>query len=262
MLSHLDRSHGPIRITLGIAFLYWIDIFLLSLPAAASRTPDLLVPVMLIIGLPVLAFTIRVTLARARSEGNALAYTDDLTGLGNRRAFRSRAAELLNEAKAGSVALILIDVDGLKRINDTCGHQAGDELLTHVAQYLSRAAVERTNVYRFGGDEFAIVIDRSAGRTASEVVAGLSVFDAAFQSCGHDHHVAISYGFVSNLGEESLDALFGRADQRLREYKHRRDGRSGQPEAPDYTRPMMSSRAAEAMNISVLEERRLARRAN
>lgn len=263
MFSRKDLSRGRVRITLLLALFYWLDIFLFSLPAAASRTPDLLVPGMLVVGLPLLVYAVKTTLGQARREGDLLAYVDDLTGLGNRRAFRARATELLQDAKAGAVALVLIDVDGLKRLNDACGHQAGDELLVHVSHYLGSAAGEMSSVFRFGGDEFAILIDRSAGRSASEVVGSLGAFDASFETCGHDHHVAISYGFVSNLGEESMDVIFQRADQRLREFKHRREGRSGQPAAPDYTRPQHPAPSAvEALNISILEERRMARRAN
>lgn len=263
MVSQLERSRTRARITLVVAVFYWLDIFLFSLPMAASRTPDLLVPALLVVGLPLLAYAAKFTLDQARSEGDTLAYIDDLTGLGNRRSFRTRASELLQDAKAGSVALVLVDVDGLKRINDACGHQSGDELLTHVAEYLGRAAGDRSNVFRFGGDEFAILIDRSLGRSASEVVGGLGAFNAPFKSCGHDHHIAISYGFVSNLGQEPLDVLFQRADQRLREFKNRREGRSNQPAAPDYTRTAPPAPSPiEAMNISILEERRMARRAN
>jgi len=263
LASQLERSRTRVRVTLVVALFYWLDIFLFSLPPATSRTPDILLPIMLIVGLPLLAYAVRVTLEHARSEGDTLAYLDDLTGLGNRRSFRLRANDLLNDAKPGSVALVLVDVDGLKRVNDTCGHQSGDELLAHVGQYLGRAAASSSNVFRFGGDEFAILIDRGAGRSASEVVAGLGAFNAPFKSCGHDHHIAISYGFVSNLGQEPLDVLFQRADQRLREFKNRREGRSNQPAAPDYTQQSQQAPSPiEAMNISILEERRLARRAN
>ncbi len=263
MLSLHNHPRGRVQLILVLALLYWLDIFLFSLPMAASRTPDWLVPAMLVVGLPLLAYAIKTTLGHTRRESDILAYIDDLTGIGNRRAFRIRAEELLLNAKAGAVALVLIDVDGLKRLNNICGHQSGDELLVHVARYLGRAAGDMASVFRFGGDEFAILIDRSSGRSASEVVNGLGAFEALFQTCGHDHQIAISYGFVSNLGEESVDVIFQRADQRLREFKNRREGRSGQPAAPDYTRPMRpATSAVEALNISILEERRLARRAN
>ncbi len=63
MLSTLNRSPGHLKTTLGLSLLYWLDIVLLSLPGAAARTPDLLVPVMMLFGLPILvlaaAFTLR-----------------------------------------------------------------------------------------------------------------------------------------------------------------------------------------------------------
>lgn len=67
MLSALTRTPERLKITLVLALLYWLDIFLLSLPAAASRTPDFVVPLMMAVGLPILAITTWFTL-RSNSE--------------------------------------------------------------------------------------------------------------------------------------------------------------------------------------------------
>ncbi len=88
-----------------------------------------------------------------------LALVDDLTGLANRRAFVDRVHEVFAAARAGGpiFSLILLDLDGLKDINDTLGYQAGDRALQEFAAAL-RTAVRATDLpARFGGDEFAVV---------------------------------------------------------------------------------------------------------
>jgi GGDEF domain-containing protein len=90
-----------------------------------------------------------------------------------------------------------------------------------LARRLQEVAPEPVLVFRFGGDEFAVLVDRSTGEAAAEVIARLKPFEGVFASCGHEHMVHISFGFVSNLQDESFDSLFFRADQRLRDYKRR-----------------------------------------
>lgn len=102
----------------------------------------------------------------------ALAYTDSLTGLGNRLALRESLPEILETARAGSMraALLFIDLDDFKRINDTLGHESGDRVLIQVAERIVRARDDtRIEVFdaqeideelaaRFGGDEFVVLL--------------------------------------------------------------------------------------------------------
>jgi diguanylate cyclase (GGDEF)-like protein len=81
---------------------------------------------------------------------------DMLTGLPNRMLFLSRATSAINES--GSVAIVLLDLDRFKDVNDTLGHAIGDRLLCEVSERLLRAVGERATVARLGGDEFALVI--------------------------------------------------------------------------------------------------------
>jgi diguanylate cyclase (GGDEF)-like protein len=104
----------------------------------------------------------RLRLALAGTEASAQrarhdALHDSLTGLPNRRLFHERLAEALARADAArsSVAVLFIDLDGFKSINDTLGHDRGDELLTIVAARLSHAVRASDLVSRIGGDEFA-----------------------------------------------------------------------------------------------------------
>jgi diguanylate cyclase (GGDEF)-like protein len=147
-----------------------------------------------------------------------LALHDDLTGLRNRRAFSAETRGALRHARPGNVSLVLLDIDGLKRINDECGHQAGDELLTIVAKHFDRAAGA---AYRIGGDEFAILIDRSSGESTTALLGSLRPLSQRFRACGHEHVIYFSYGVASNRPGESFDQVFLRADAQLRDFKQR-----------------------------------------
>ena len=92
-------------------------------------------------------------------EALRLAATDPLTGLGNHGGFHTRLEELLDEARAADspLALILLDIDEFKLVNDTFGHPMGDRVLAQVARELRRGE----EAFRLGGDEFAIVLPES-----------------------------------------------------------------------------------------------------
>ncbi|MFC4427005.1 sensor domain-containing diguanylate cyclase [Deinococcus navajonensis] len=99
----------------------------------------------------------RVTSARLHT----LAHVDTLTGLGNRRAFDQDLAHLAEGAvqRSGRLQIAIIDLDGLKHINDTYGHAYGDELLATFGQALREAFSAEAHLYRFGGDEFALLME-------------------------------------------------------------------------------------------------------
>ena len=93
------------------------------------------------------------------SDARRQAITDDLTGLGNRRALFEHGAERLHAADpAERLALILIDLDNFKEINDSLGHHAGDKLLCEIARRLAARMVDPDLLVRLGGDEFALLI--------------------------------------------------------------------------------------------------------
>ncbi len=99
-------------------------------------------------------------LRRTLFHAHRMALTDTLTGIGNRHAFFETAARTLTRQKTGLAngALLFVDLDGFKRLNDTCGHQAGDQALRIVADCLSRNIRHSDFAARIGGDEFAILI--------------------------------------------------------------------------------------------------------
>ncbi|MGH8054264.1 MAG: putative bifunctional diguanylate cyclase/phosphodiesterase [Stenotrophomonas sp.] len=119
------------------------------------------------------------SIARHDREVRQMAYTDALTGLTNRLAFRETLEERLHEARQDgqSLALLFIDIDEFKRVNDTLGHEAGDDALLQFAQRIA-TSVDQVGGHgallsRFGGDEFVILVGDS-GRGAAEVAAKLA----------------------------------------------------------------------------------------
>lgn len=103
-----------------------------------------------------------------------LAYHDQLTGLGNRELFESDMRKVLATPElftAGYAALMFLDLDGFKQVNDTVGHDAGDQLLVQTASRLRKTLRENDSVYRFGGDEFVVLLSFIHDRKGAVVVA-------------------------------------------------------------------------------------------
>ncbi|GAA3920549.1 diguanylate cyclase domain-containing protein [Actinoplanes auranticolor] len=141
---------------------------------------------------------------------------DPLTGLANRVLFGRRLAAALG----GGVALLHIDLDGFKPINDTYGHHAGDAVLVRVAECL-RAALPATAVAaRLGGDEFAVLLP-GAGTTAAGLVAERfrSALAELVEVDGHRLTIGASVGVVVGAGDDP-EALLRRADEAMYRIKH------------------------------------------
>ena len=108
---------------------------------------------------------------RAQPDYRAPAYTDGLTGLPNRRAFQDALDAL--EGSGRTICVAMLDVDGLKRTNDIQGHLAGDRLLCRAGELLTALCAPEYQVYRIGGDEFALLGADQTPETAERRLTGL-----------------------------------------------------------------------------------------
>lgn len=154
---------------------------------------------------------------------------DPLTGLANRRAFLDLAGRRASEAvrAARNYSLLFLDVDDFKLINDSGGHDVGDEVLQVVAERLSAAARPRDVVARFGGDEFVVLLDGVGEAEQARAVAE-RFREAVLQPIvigGRRWRVGVSIGVA--LGrDDRIDQLLGRADDALYQAKAAGKGRS------------------------------------
>jgi diguanylate cyclase (GGDEF)-like protein len=160
-------------------------------------------------------------------EMEQLALTDELTGLRNRRGFLVLADQALRMARRTSAkcALVFADLDGLKQVNDTRGHAAGDALITDAARVFGEVFRESDVVARVGGDEFAVfaVLDEhdGAGAVEERLAAAIERFNAqAVPSL----RISMSIGIeeLQSRGDVPLDALLSRADRAMYERKRKR----------------------------------------
>lgn len=157
-----------------------------------------------------------VALKQAQEVGTerTLARTDELTGLPNRRKFMSELIEFSNTQGA----LLLLDLNGFKPINDRYGHEIGDQLLRAVSQRFRRSLPSHSTLARLGGDEFGALI---SGDFESTMEAALALHASAsypFAIAGETIMIGVSVGFVTNDGTRDM---MHRADQAM--YKAKRE---------------------------------------
>ena len=137
------------------------------------------------------------------------AFHDSLTTLSNRAMFKDRLGHALTrrDLQPGSLAVLFLDLDGFKQVNDTLGHSIGDELLVQVAQRLHTQVRPNDTVARFGGDEFAILVEdlTDPGFTITLAERVNVVLKAPYQLGGQPVHVSASVG-IAHFGEHAADA--------------------------------------------------------
>jgi len=170
-----------------------------------------------------------ISLLLAHEELERLATTDALTGLANRRLFFDRlTAEILRSRRyEHGLALLLLDADHFKKINDLHGHPAGDAALRAVAQALAGFARETDLAARYGGEEFVVLLpsttEEGARILAERVRAGVEALRVEWE--GKPVPVRVSVGIATLEGEKDTgDALVARADQAL--YAAKQTGRN------------------------------------
>lgn len=196
-----------------------------SAGAATNVATDLLL--WSVLGVIMLALMVYVRAQRVRLQAEEekarhLARADALTGLGNRRAFdEALEAEMARSERAGStVSVALVDIDRLKQINDEFGHLDGDRCLRQVAEAVKRRARGGDRGFRWGGDEFALLLpdtdhegaERAAARLASEVLSTCS--DA------EGRPLSVSWGAAEAIAGMTAEELLAQSDLALMVRKH------------------------------------------
>lgn len=180
------------------------------------------------INVPVVRAHVRAHL-NLRNEAKRLSYYDALTGLPNRQLFTNRAAKAIQQAQSNGskVALLLLDLDHFKSINDSLGHSVGDAILKCVAERLASSVRPQDTVSRPGGDEFVILLPQvvrleAIGDLSEQLLRTLA---SPMQIGEKRYSITTSIG-VSIYPEDStdLEALYSHADAAM--YQAKREGRN------------------------------------
>lgn len=154
---------------------------------------------------------------------------DDLTGLPNRALFLNRLKHALVRANRSErmVAVMFIDIDRFKVINDSLGHDVGDHLLRNIADRLRKVTRQGDTVARFGGDEFVLLVEGVSGESEAAAAAQRvqHAFSSPFELSATPTYVSASIGItLSSPGDESADALLRDADAAM--YRAKEAGRN------------------------------------
>ncbi len=174
----------------------------------------------------------RIAAANRRLEGkieevSQLAWQDHLTKLPNRPYFHERLSQMLAAAQRGGrqVALLLFDIDGFKSVNDTLGHEAGDQLLQEIAQRVGRRVRQADTFARVGGDEFVVLMELAHDKSDAVPVAEtiMKAIGEIDMFVAHELRVGASVGIACSgshaAREWTSDELLKQADRAMYEAK-------------------------------------------
>ena len=168
-------------------------------------------------------------------ESNALllrlSTTDVLTGCYNRRAYEEKITELSSKKTEDDFVYVSADVNGLKQVNDTLGHNAGDELIAGAQWCLQNVFGPYGSIYRIGGDEFAALICANE-ETLAEIMEKLNSNVDSWRGQSVDRiSVSVGYAAHSEYPDMTIEELGKAADQKMyesnREYYQKHDRRGG-----------------------------------
>lgn len=194
-----------------------------------------------------LVFPLKNALLYRQAVSNAM--TDELTGLGNKRAMQSSLHREADRAVRYNtpIAALVVDIDYFKSINDGFGHLAGDHILKEIAKSLKATLRASDLCFRFGGEEFVVLLDESSARDARHVAERLRSQIEQTEFCweGHPIRVTVSVGGTNFFPGETLESFLGRADKAL--YISKSGGRNRvtfQPDADDDKAELSTSKLA------------------
>lgn len=213
--SDSDISIHPVFIALSI----FISPTLLALSALKPGIFSIyiLIPTIATLFLAFIRMTIVIRQAKTLGEEKVLARTDELTGLPNRRRL---VAELATFSKTEG-ALLLLDLNEFKPVNDNYGHEIGDQILRQVAQRFSRSLPTGSVLVRLGGDEFGVLINGNYEETLEAAYALQATLSYPFVIKGVPITIGVSIGLAHNDGESNL---LERADAAMYEAKRNGEG--------------------------------------
>ena len=174
---------------------------------------------------------------------NKFAYYDQLTGLQNRRAYSERIAQLEKDPP-DNCCVVTADINGLKQVNDTYGHSAGDELIIGAAECLSKCFEDVGEIYRLGGDEFCVITAAPEG-DATKRLLEMEQMAASWKGQLIDG-VSISYGVAAVHEDEDIDSVLKAADRKMYEYKRNYYATSGRDRRRASDRSAVARTDAEA----------------
>lgn len=166
---------------------------------------------------------------KAEQQARHLALHDDLTGLPNRKLLMDRLEMACHRAKRGEgrPAVLFIDLDGFKKVNDNCGHSAGDELLCEVAKALNDQLRVSDTLARLGGDEFVVLLDSPMTQEQVHAVANKLIDTLSQLSCCllSDMEVSASIGITQVQEDDDAGGVINRSDQAM--YHVKKNGKKG-----------------------------------
>ncbi len=197
--------------------------------AVAGIRQSLYINLLICLVITVLIITlVSVALRRYQRRINALATTDQLTTLPNRRGFDLLANQAMQEARRNQSALcvLMLDLDNFKQLNDSQGHMAGDEMLRRFASHLRNTVRKSDIICRWGGEEFILLLKDTTPEQARELAEKIiqQTEQSSIRFNDIDLQITTSIGLAHLQADESLEQVITRADRAL--YRAKQSGRN------------------------------------
>jgi len=229
-------------IVLGVAYtlLLMVGVAFAGDAQAVLDDPSLLlVPMVLVLAVAALSTVMTLSDIEHRSE----ALVDPLTSMLNRKALENRVSELRQQAElvTAPVAIVMIDIDHFKQINDSAGHSVGDDVLRNVSEVIRKDLRAYELAYRLGGEEFLVLLPGASREEGMQVADRLRV-SIELATLANGPGVTISCGVAATPGDEGFDfdALLESADRAL--YAAKRSGRNRSLSSRTAEHPVTSRR--------------------
>ena len=234
---------GKLRVVLAITgvsvilsvLMTWVgnEVFMPDVPVEEWLYISIVVPALISPMVSTLVLSLVYQLAEAKAALQAMAETDPLTGVGNRRYFLKQAAQAIQDAERSRspLTVVLLDIDRFKEINDSHGHAIGDTALIVVADTCRQGIRAGDILARWGGEEFIVLLPSATLATGCVLAERLRASIAEAVVDGVPREVTVSIGVAElSCGLETLDDVISNADRRM--YRAKGAGRNRvEPEA-------------------------------